>query len=128
MTEIIAVPSQLPGGMDAPMSAHFGHCDVFTLVTICDGEVTEVSVSPTPDHVHGGCMVPVQMLADLGATSIVSVGMGQRPLTGFQQVGIRPFLAAECDTVKDAVQAMIGGKLVPFESVFVCGGDHEHAE
>lgn len=128
MTEIIAVPSQFPGGLDAVMSAHFGHCEVFTLVTLHDGEVAEVSVAPTPDHEHGGCMVPVQLLASLGATSVVSAGMGQRPLAGFYQVGIRPLLATECGTVRDAVRAVQGGKLVAFEPASACGGGHVHAE
>ena len=31
---IIAVPSQQPGGMDAALGAHFGHCDMYTLVSV----------------------------------------------------------------------------------------------
>ena len=36
---IVAVPSNAPGGLDAEMSGHFGHCDVFTLITLDQGRV-----------------------------------------------------------------------------------------
>ena len=128
MTEIIAVPSQFPGGLDAVMAAHFGHCEVFTLVTVCNGEITDVSVVPTPDHEHGGCMVPVRLLASLGVTSVVSGGMGQRPLAGFYQVGIWPLLASRCETVRAAVHDAQNGGLIAFEPAAACGGGHTHAE
>lgn len=128
MTEIIAVPSQFPGGLDALMSAHFGHCEVFTLVTVSDGDIVEVSVAPTPNHEDGGCMVPVQLLASLGVTSVVSAGMGQRPLAGFLQVGIRPLLAPERLTVRAAVRDAQDGRLSDFEPASACGGGHAHAK
>ena len=40
--ESVAVPSMNPGGLDAPRSGHFGHCDVFTLVHVEDGAIKEV--------------------------------------------------------------------------------------
>lgn len=128
MTEIIAVPSQFPGGLDAAMSAHFGHCEVFTLVTVRDGEILDVAVVPTPDHEHGGCMVPVSLLASRSVTSVVSGGMGQRPLAGFCQVGIRPLFASRCDTVRTAVHDALAGRLSAFEPASACGGGHAHAE
>ncbi len=30
----IGIPSDRPGGLDAGVSAHFGHCDLFTAVEI----------------------------------------------------------------------------------------------
>ena len=32
MNALLAIPSMAPGGLDASVSAHFGHCDAFTLV------------------------------------------------------------------------------------------------
>ena len=33
----IAIPSVLPGGLEAQVGAHFGHCDCYTLVDVEDG-------------------------------------------------------------------------------------------
>ena len=32
----IAIPSVLPGGLEAQVGAHFGHCDCYTLVDVED--------------------------------------------------------------------------------------------
>ena len=80
MNQVIAVPCEMPGGIGAPMSAHFGHCAAFTLVTLAGEEVTGVEVVANPDHQHGGCMVPVDLLRGHGATHVVAAGMGRRPL------------------------------------------------
>ena len=36
---VVAVPSALPGGMEAGMGMHFGHCDIYTIVEVEDGKV-----------------------------------------------------------------------------------------
>ena len=36
---ILAIPSQLPGGMDSGMGMHFGHCDIYTIVELENGQV-----------------------------------------------------------------------------------------
>ena len=61
---IIAVPSSQPGGLEAPLGAHFGHCDLYTLVNVTDGKITDVNVIPNVPHSQGGCMAPVQYLAE----------------------------------------------------------------
>ena len=49
---LIAIPSCLPGGLDANMGMHFGHCDIYTLVDIEDGAVKEVPIMLfRPDHI-----------------------------------------------------------------------------
>jgi predicted Fe-Mo cluster-binding NifX family protein len=128
MNAIIAVPSMSPGGLDAAASPHFGHCDVFTLVEVRDGIVGKTTTLPTPNHQQGGCMVPVNLLASSGATAIAAGGMGRRPLMGFLEVGIQPYLAIGYDTVGAVIEAFLAGKLEPFAPEFVCGGGgHDHA-
>jgi len=80
----IAIPSMAPGGLDAKRSGHFGHCDYFTLVDVEDGQIKDVTTIPNQDHVQGGCMVPVNLLAQHGVDALVVAGMGMRPLMGFQ--------------------------------------------
>ena len=39
-TSTLAIPSALPGGLEAGMGMHFGHCDIYTIVQIEDGAIT----------------------------------------------------------------------------------------
>lgn len=125
-TERIAVPSVNPGGLESGMGMHFGHCDLYTLVDISDGAVTSVTTLPNVPHQQGGCMAPVQHLAGHGVTALLAGGMGMRPLMGFQQSGINVFFAGNFQTVGDAVQAYLEGKLPAFSTEFTCQGGGGH--
>ena len=73
---IVAIPSSHPGGLDAPLGAHFGHCDLYTLVKIAQGKVQEVATLPNVPHEQGGCMAPVNHLAQNGVQVLIAGGMG----------------------------------------------------
>ncbi len=73
---LVAVPSCAPGGIDAQISGHSGHCDLFTLVGIDNGEVTSVDALPGVSHQHDGCMVPVDL--HRGIKILIAAGMGTR--------------------------------------------------
>ena len=126
MKAVLAVPSMAPGGLDAAVSAHFGHCDAFTLIALSDGEIEQTTVMPAPDHSQGGCMVPVNLLAARGVTAIAAGGMGQRPLAGFRQVGVEPYFAGDHATVREVVSAFVAGGLRTFSQNACCGGDDHH--
>lgn len=78
----IAIPSVLPGGLEAQVGAHFGHCDCYTLVDVEDGAVVKSEVIPSCAHEHGGCLAPVNYLADRGVTVLLAGGMGSSPAHG----------------------------------------------
>ena len=101
---VIAVPSEAPGGLDAPISDHFGHCAAFTLVQVQDGRVGDVTVLPNDAHEQGGCMAPVMLLKQHEVDALVAAGMGMHPLAGFQQVGIKVHHSGEAATVGEAVE------------------------
>lgn len=126
MIDIVAVPSQFPGGLEARASEHFGHCGSFTLVSVFEGDVTGVAVIANPEHQDGGCMVPVDLLASQGVTKVVAAGMGQRPLVALQQAGIAAFRVVRPGTVADAVAAVASGAAERFAPAFACGGGHGH--
>lgn len=122
MNTVIAVPSAHPGGLEAPLGAHFGHCDLYTLVTVADGGIHSVDVIPNVPHQQGGCMAPVQYLASKGAKVLIAGGMGLRPLMGFNQVGIQVYFGGEAAHVGEAVNAFLSGRLPMFSQEHTCGG------
>jgi predicted DNA-binding protein (UPF0251 family)/predicted Fe-Mo cluster-binding NifX family protein len=125
--QILAVPSDAPGGLAAGVSAHFGHCDAFTLVTLTGGTITDVAVMPTPDHDLGGCLLPVRLLAEAGVAAIAAGGLGRRPLAAILDAGIPLYASAGYGTVGDVAAAFAGGHLPAFGPDGCCGGhDHDH--
>ncbi len=122
----IAIPSENPGGLQTAIGAHFGHCDIYTIVDVKDGQISEVSTLPNVPHQQGGCLAPVNHLANHGVTVLISGGMGLRPLMGFNQAGIEVFLGAEAPSVDAAVQALIRDELQRFTREFTCGGGQQH--
>jgi predicted Fe-Mo cluster-binding NifX family protein len=118
----IAVPSALPGGLDVPVNPHFGHCDIYTVVDLDDGNVSGVGTLPNVPHEDGGCMGPVNHLAGHGIHVLIAGGMGMRPLVGLNQAGIDVYYGADAPSVRAAVQAFIAGSLPEFAPVNTCSG------
>jgi predicted Fe-Mo cluster-binding NifX family protein len=124
-TAFIAIPSEHPGGLDAAIGAHFGHCDLYTLLEAADGRIVTVSTLPNIPHQQGGCMAPVNHLKQAGVTTLIAGGMGMRPLMGFDQVGIRVYHAGNTENVGEAALAWLRGELAPFSLEFTCGGGQQ---
>lgn len=122
----IAVPSEGTGGLDGLRAGHFGHCDVFTLVDVEDGEIKEVSILANKEHVQGGCMVPVNLLAEAKVQRLIVGGIGMRPLQGFNQVGIDVYYDGERREIRPVVEDLIAEKLPIIGDDQVCGGGGGH--
>jgi predicted Fe-Mo cluster-binding NifX family protein len=118
----IAIPSNGNGGLDGTRAGHFGHCDVFTFVDVKDGKIVNVSTMPNSEHVQGGCMVPVNLLAGQKVNALIVGGIGMRPLAGFRQVGIDVYHDAERIDIKPVVDDLIAGTLPMIQNDQVCGG------
>jgi len=119
----IAIPSVEAGGLDGRRSGHFGHCDVFTLIEVEAGEIKWVTTIPNQGHVQGGCMVPVNILAQHGVNALVVGGIGMRPLIGFRQVGIDVYHDGTRPGIRPVVEDLIAGKLPLIRENQVCGGN-----
>jgi len=119
---LVAVPSNSPGGLEAQISDHFGHCDVFTLVQVEEQQMGSVSILPNDAHESGQCMAPVMLLKEQGAEALIAGGMGMRPLSGFQQVGITVYFKAGAETVRDAIELLMAGECRQFASEQTCAG------
>jgi predicted Fe-Mo cluster-binding NifX family protein len=121
----IAIPSIEKGGLDGKRSEHFGHCDVFTLIDIMDGEINRVTTIDNQGHAQGGCLAPVQTLAQHQVNALIVGGIGMRPLIGFQQAGIKVYFENRRIDIRPVVEDMILGRLPLISENQVCGGgDH----
>jgi FKBP-type peptidyl-prolyl cis-trans isomerase 2/predicted Fe-Mo cluster-binding NifX family protein len=131
---LIAIPSDAPGGLESTISEHFGHCGAFTIVQVEDGKAGEVVILENGGHEQGGCMAPVQLLKEKGVEVLLAGGMGQRPLAGFQQVGITVHFKGDAQSVGEAINLFIDGGCPAFDEAQTCGGGggecggHHHHE
>ena len=91
MSFLLAVPSCMPGGLDAQMGMHFGHCDIYTIVEIEDNAIKAVSTLENVPHQQGGCMAPVQHLASHGVKALLAGGMGIVPFVGYVSEHPKPW-------------------------------------
>jgi FKBP-type peptidyl-prolyl cis-trans isomerase SlyD len=123
---LVAIPCETPGGLDAMISEHFGHCAAFTLVQIVGDQIGEASVMPNGDHEHGGCLAPVQMLKELNVSALIAGRIGRHPLAGFQQAGIDVYQSATATTVREAAELMASGACEPYPEAETCGGGCSH--
>lgn len=118
----IAIPSEGAGGLDGIRAGHFGHCDVFTFVDLEDGQIKEVSTIANVEHMQGGCMVPVNLLAAHNVNALIVGGIGMRPLMGFRGVGITVYHEDQRAEIRPVVNDLIAGKLAVIDDTQVCGG------
>ena len=124
----IAVPSIESGGLEGQRSGHFGHCDVFTLVDVKGGKIEQVTTISNQSHVQGGCMIPVNLLAEHNVNALIVGGIGMRPLMGFRQVGIDVYHDSNRPEIRPFVEDLIAGKLPQIADNQVCGGGMEGHE
>ena len=121
-TTTIAIPTNGEGGLDATRSAHFGHADSFTLVTVSDGAIQGATPIVNPPHAHGGCGMTVTMLAEAGATSAIVVGMGGGPRQAMAANRMEALFDDTSPTPRAAVEAWLAGSRTPFGGAHTCQG------
>lgn len=123
---LVAVPSDAPGGLIAKPSAHFGHCDAYTVARIANQAVVEVDVVYNQGHEHGACVEPVRQLAQKGVKALLAGGMGQRPLEVMRELGLDVYYTANLTTVGEVLDHYAQGKLKPFGTDQLCRGNCSH--
>lgn len=67
---------------------------MFALVDARGGKIREVTTVPNEEHVQGGCIVPVNLLAGHKVKALIVGGIGMRPLMGFRQAGMDAYYDA----------------------------------
>jgi len=74
------------------VSAHFGHCSEYTLVSIENGTIICIDMVKSPGHTPGA--LPA-FLAGHGVTHVLAGGMGPRAVDLFCEQGIEVLLGVE---------------------------------
>ncbi len=120
----LAVPTMGTAGLESQRAGHFGHCDCFTVVEIENGEIKNTTEVANPPHEEGGCLRPVNLLANAGVDAIVAAGMGMRPLMGFSQVGITVYFDNTHPLVGDAARAVAAGEAPIMSADQACNHHH----
>ncbi len=96
------------------MCAHFGHCEQFALIDVCDGKVAETSMVTPPPHEPG---VLPKWLSEKGVTTIIAGGMGQRAQGLFTQAGVKVSVGAPNLNPNELVGQYLAGTLITGENV-----------
>ncbi len=104
------------------VSAHFGHCADYTLVTIENGTIVSTEMVQSPGHTPGA--LPA-FLAGHGVTHVIAGGMGPRAVDLFCEQGIEVLLGVE-GPVDEIPELFINGTLMQGESM--CHHEDGHHE
>ena len=70
---------------------HFGHCELFELVTVKDNKIVNTTSVEPPPHEPG--LLP-RWLAEQGVKMVIAGGMGQRAQDFFNQYGVQVVVGA----------------------------------
>ncbi|MDF1537619.1 MAG: NifB/NifX family molybdenum-iron cluster-binding protein [Candidatus Thorarchaeota archaeon] len=119
----VAIPVDGNQGLDAPVSAHFGHCKAFLVSTIEDGQITKTETLVNPPH--SACAEPVINLANNGVQILIAQGMGGRPYMVTQQVGMA-VIRGEGSTAREVIENYLKNNLSEFGQDALCGGGLDH--
>lgn len=103
MNKKVAIPVE-----NGNMSTHFGHAKIFALVEVKDGKiVSEQNLTPPP---HEPGVLP-RWLHEVGATDIITGGMGQQAIQLFLQNDINVFVGVSPKAPLDLVNDLINNTL-----------------
>jgi predicted Fe-Mo cluster-binding NifX family protein len=103
MNKKVAIPIE-----NGILSGHFGHAKHFSLTEVVNGEITKEEILVPPPHEPG---VLPQWLGEIGATDILSGGMGQQAIQLFLKNNINVFVGVAQKPSKDLVQDLIDNNL-----------------
>lgn len=101
----IAIPVQA-----GCVSMHFGHCDEFALYEVNEDDNTILGQTAHKPPAHEPGVLP-GWLHELGASVIITGGMGQRAQQLFAQNGIQVVLGAPAEAAEQVATAYLNGTL-----------------
>ena len=114
MENRIAIP--LENGI---LCEHFGHCEVFYIADVINGEVANETQIVPPEHEPG--LYPA-WVSEQGVTLVIAGGMGEKAKELFRQENIQVFVGADAKTPRELVEDFLKNSLVTGENS--CNHDH----
>ncbi len=101
---------------DNQVAVHFGHCDVFRVFHIIPdtSELDEIQEFTPPPHEPG--RLPL-WLKQIGASVVISGGMGQRAQELCRQHHIEPICGVSQKDPEEAVRAFLAGNITGGENL-----------
>lgn len=109
MKKLIAVPMT-----NGQLSAHFGHCEQFSIITIDGGKIVNEDLITPPPHEPG--LLP-KFLSEKGVNVIIAGGMGSRAQELFTQNNIEVNYGVSAATSRELVEKYLAENLVTGENL-----------
>ncbi|MEA3553146.1 MAG: NifB/NifX family molybdenum-iron cluster-binding protein [Campylobacterota bacterium] len=107
----IVFPTNENIGYLSKRGAHFGKANFYTIITLDNGQISDVDVIENPGHSTGGCGDAITNIMNLKPDALVVSGIGGSPAKGFAQVGLDVYFDKESLTVNDSIDQFLLGKL-----------------
>lgn len=104
------------------VAQHFGKCQEYAVFDIIDGRAENFSYVANPGHQPG--FLP-KYLKGLNVDCIIAGGMGQKALALFAENNIKAIVGISGE-IKQIMEDLIGGKLVPGASSCTHPDGHHH--
>jgi predicted Fe-Mo cluster-binding NifX family protein len=115
----LCIPTDTDGGLEAPVSAHFGSAPYLTLVDSESGAV-EVVVNRMAHHAPGTCEA-ARGLPDHAVGAVLCFGVGRRAFAVLQHLGIGVYVTDSAQAGA-AAEAFRAGRLRALDPAKACGG------
>jgi predicted Fe-Mo cluster-binding NifX family protein len=106
---------------EGKLTAHFGHCQEFAIVSVEDNQIKNKEIVIPPPHEPG---VLPRFLADQKVDVVLAGGMGHKAIELFAQAGIRVVTGAPAEDPETLVNQYLQSALKTGENV-CSGGSHK---
>lgn len=104
---------------DNQVTAHFGHCDIFVIYEISNGQIMNQEIVKNPPHQKG--FLPM-FLKNLGIDVVIAGGIGKMAVDLLKQVDIEVYLGVTGEA-EDVIKKYLNNEL---DSVGEPCTDHHH--
>ena len=119
----LVFPTDENMGYLSPRGAHFGKAKFYTIITLNDGEISDVESVQNPGHSTGGCTDAVTNIMALKPDALIVSGIGGRPAQGFLQAGLDLYFDRTSATVKESLELFKDGKLEKSQGQGTCSAN-----
>ncbi len=104
---LIAIPSDVPGGLDAEISEQFENCTAFTLVSVEENLSQTVEILEIRNDDQRDVLALVSRLKEHGIEVLIADRISRQSLLGFRELGVITFFKESAGTVKEAIELFV---------------------